>query len=330
MHRSARLAPRRLAPPALAAGAALFLAGCGAGDAPGESAAADGFPVTVQECGNEVTVDAPPERAVTLNQHTTEVMLALGLEDRMAGTAFLDDAVLPEYEDAYGDIPVLADQYPSFEEILAAEPDFVYGGYAGSAFDANEGRGREQLEEAGMTTYANIEQCTGDVTMDTVATEIRNVGTLFGVEDRADDVVAGIDEQIAGVEQSLEGTEPVDVLVVDSLDGTIFTSGGAGIGDEIVTAAGGRNVFADLDDVFGDVSVEQAAEREPDAVLFYDYGGTPLAEKQEAVKNDPLLSGLEAVQEERFAVLPLTSAVVGNRVGGAVEDVAEQLHPEAF
>lgn len=325
-----RTTARRTAP-ALACTALLALAGCGGGGEPAEEAApAEGYPVTVQECDREVTVDAPPERAVTLNQHTTEIMLALGLEDRMVGTAYLDDAVLPEYSDAYEAVPVLADQYPSFEDLLAAEPDFVYAGFASSAFAEDEGRGREALEDAGMTTYANIEQCTGQVTMETVATEITNIGRIFGVEDRADEVVAGIEEQVAGVEQALEGTDPVDVLVVDNLDGTVFTSGGAGIGTEIIAHAGGRNVFDDLDKVFADVSVEQAAEREPDAILIYDYGEISAEEKKKAVLADPTLAGTPAVEEERFAVLPLTSAVVGNRVGNAVEEVAEQLHPDAF
>ncbi|MFW5420810.1 ABC transporter substrate-binding protein [Nocardiopsis sp. CNT-189] len=325
-----RRAVRRTAP-ALACTALLAAAGCGGGGEPaGQAAPDEGYPVTVQECDREVTVDAPPERAVTLNQHTTEIMLALGLEDRMVGTAYLDDAVLPEYADAYEAVPVLAEQYPSFEDLLAAEPDFAYAGFASSAFAEDEGRGREALEDAGMTTYASIEQCADQVTMETVATEITNIGKIFGVEDRAEELVAGIEEQVAGVEKALEGTEPVDVLVVDSIDGTVFTSGGAGIGTEIIAHAGGRNVFDDLDKVFADVSIEQAADREPDAILIYDYGEVSAEEKKEAVLADPTLAGTPAVEEERFAVLPLTSSVVGNRVGGAVEEVAEQLHPDAF
>src|SRR5690606_41354241 len=111
--------PGRATAPARACPARLALAACGAGGRPAEEAApAEGYPVTVQECDREVTVDAPPERAVTLNQPTTEIMLALGLEDRMVGTAYLDDAVLPEYSDAYEAVPVLADPYPSFEDLL--------------------------------------------------------------------------------------------------------------------------------------------------------------------------------------------------------------------
>ncbi len=81
---------------------ALFLAACGnQGAAPAASnpaptaapvsaervvtTAAGGFPLTIENCGLTQTYAAPPQRAVTMNQHVTEVMLALGLQDRMVG-----------------------------------------------------------------------------------------------------------------------------------------------------------------------------------------------------------------------------------------------------
>ena len=54
------------------------------------------FPVTIKNCGRTTTYDAPPQRAVTMNQAATEIMLALGLADQMVGTAYLDDAILPQ------------------------------------------------------------------------------------------------------------------------------------------------------------------------------------------------------------------------------------------
>jgi iron complex transport system substrate-binding protein len=68
-----------------------------------------------------------------LNQHTTEVMLALGLEDYMVGTAYIDDEVLPKYKDKNNQIIVISDTYPSQEVFLGVEPDSPYAGW-GSAF----------------------------------------------------------------------------------------------------------------------------------------------------------------------------------------------------
>ncbi|WP_269082866.1 ABC transporter substrate-binding protein [Allosalinactinospora lopnorensis] len=166
--------------------------------------------------------------------------------------------------------------------------------------------------------------------MDTVATELRNMGEIFGVEDRAEETIAEIEADVETVSERLDGVDPVEVLVVDSIDDTVFTSGGGGIGTEIIERAGGSNVFDDVDDAFSDVSIEQAADRSPEAILIYDYGATTAEEKKQAVLADPTLAGTPAVREERFGVLPLSSVVVGVRVGGAVTEVAEQLHPDAF
>lgn len=62
-----------------------------------------------------------------MNFVTNEMMLALGLEDQMAGTAFREDKVLPEQEAAYNKVKVLSEKWPSYEVLMAEEPDFVTG-----------------------------------------------------------------------------------------------------------------------------------------------------------------------------------------------------------
>lgn len=69
--------------------------------------------VVINNMGRTVKFTEPPKRAITLNQHATEIMLALGLQDSMVGTAYLDDQILPKFKDAYEKIPVLSKQYPS-------------------------------------------------------------------------------------------------------------------------------------------------------------------------------------------------------------------------
>ncbi len=103
------------------------------------------FPVTINNCGLSITYDAPPERAVTMNQAATEIMLALGLEKHMVGTAFMDDKILPEFADAYAGIPILSEKYPSQEVLLTSEPDFVYGVYRTAFGDEAAGPRAELL-----------------------------------------------------------------------------------------------------------------------------------------------------------------------------------------
>ncbi|MFH9421136.1 ABC transporter substrate-binding protein [Streptomyces sp. NPDC017529] len=321
---------------ALTAAALLLpLAACGSGGGAGKTsggatAKAAGFPYTVDNCGVRTTFKAPPERVVTMNQHATEVMLALGLKDRLAGTAYLDDKVLPQYEKDYKSVKVLAKEYPSYETLLGANPDFVYGGYA-SAFDKAEGRERSALEKSGINTRLNIEYCTdGKTGVQQLAREIREVGATFGVRDRAEALVKKAQATIDATQDKLKGTDPASVFVYDSGDSSVHSAGGKGIGNEIISLAGGRNVFADTAKTWIDVSWEQIVERKPEIIVIYDYGGTPVEAKKKRLLDDPALQDVPAVKNKRFAVLPLSSAVLGVRVPDAVRSLAGQLHPDAF
>ena len=315
----------------LALALVLVSAGCGSGTERAEGGSApDGFPVTVENCGVTTTYQRPPQRAVSLNQHATEVMLALGLEKSMVGTGYLDDKVLPEFQRAYDQVKVISKEYPSFETLLAAEPDLVYGGWK-SAFEEKDGRGRAALKKAGIDTRLNIEECPeGPVTMATVEEEIRTVAKIFGVPDRAERRIASMRAVLDGVEGRLAGAAPVKVAVYDSGDKTVFTAGGAGIGNEMIRLAGGSNLFADVDKPYGDVSFEQFADRGPDVVLIYDYGEQSAEEKKEFLLGNPAFKDVPAIKERRFAVLPLSSTVTGVRVADAVESLARQLHPDRF
>ena len=309
----------------------LLVSGCASTAAPDTAdGAPPGFPVTVDNCGVSSTYERPPTRAVALNQHAIEVLLALDLENSMVGTSYLDDRILPEYQAAYDSIPVLAKEYPSYESLLATEPDFVYGGWD-SAFDEKEGRGRQRLNDAGVHTYLNIEDCRDEaVTISTVDDEIRGIGTIFGVADRAEQQIEKLHGELARSEAKLRGTQPIRVAVYDSGEATVFTSGGKGIGNLMIEEAGGVNVFADVPKVWGDVSFEQFAERAPEVIVIYDYGDQPVEDKKRFLTEHPLLQHVPAVAQQRFAVLPLSSVVVGVRVGRAVESLARQLHPDRF
>ncbi|MCE7079889.1 ABC transporter substrate-binding protein [Streptomyces sp. ST2-7A] len=329
---------RRL-PAALLTGALLFATGCG-GDSPTDSGtggagapageAPDGFPLTVENCGTEVTHEQPPERAVALNQHATEVMLALGLEDSMVGTGYLDDEILPEYRDAYDAVPVVSERYPSYEALLELEPDFVYGGFS-STFDAQEGRSRETFASHSIATHLNVEECSDPpLDIDLMDREVRDIARIFGVPERADEELERLHGTLDEVAERLEGVEPVDIFVYDSGETTAFTAGGGGIGNEMINRAGGANLFADLDKAFGDVSFEQVAERAPEVIVIYDYGDQPVEDKKNFLLDNPALKDVPAIREERFAVLPLSSTVLGVRVPDGVESLARQLHPDRF
>ncbi|MFF2697654.1 ABC transporter substrate-binding protein [Streptomyces cyaneofuscatus] len=323
--------------PALIAAAVLLplaLTACSTpeGDEPtGNKAAAksDGFPYTVTNCGVTTTYKAPPKRVVTMNQHVTEIMLELGLTKSLVGTAYLDDKVLPKYAKDYASVPVIAKEYPSYEQVLATNPDFVYGGYS-SAFTAGDGRGREAFKKAGIETRLNTESCAeADTPMETLYEEIREVGRTFGVTDRAEAWIKQAKADNAATAKKLKDLKALPVFVYDSGDKTAFTAGGKGIGNELITRAGGTNIFADLDKSFGDASWENVVARKPEAIVIYDYGATTVAQKKKRLLDDPALKDVPAIKNKRFAVMPLSDAVLGVRVPAAVEKLAAQLHPAA-
>ncbi|MEU6084648.1 ABC transporter substrate-binding protein [Streptomyces sp. NPDC047108] len=334
-----RPCPRRLTRVAVSLAVALsatLLAGCGSsqGDAGDKASApaAKGFPVTVDNCGTRTTHREPPSRVVTIHQHPAELMLALGLKDRMVGTAYPDSAVLPQYRKDFEAVPELAKKEPSFETVLEAEPDFVYGGY-GSAFAENEGRSRTAFADAGISTYLNREYCGSKkkLSMEDTYAEIRTIGKIFGVRDRAEALVSGLERRIDRTQRALEGASDVPVFVYDSGDKAAFTAGGKGLGTEIIRLAGGRNVFSDLDEVFGDVSWEQVVDRRPEVIAIYDYAGAGSVErKKKFLLSQPALADVPAVKNKRFVVVPLTSTLVGVRPPYAVEDLARALHPGRF
>lgn len=321
--RSARTARPLVRVAALAVCLGLLAACGGRGERP-EGASR----VTVDNCGVTVGFDGTPKRVFTYYQHPTELLLALGLRDSIVGTAYPDNPPLPRYRKDFATIPMVAKQDTSFEQILKTSPDLVYGGWS-SAFDKTSGRSRKAFTDAGIETYLNRENCAGGrVVMSDVYDEVRTVGKIFGVPGRADSLVADMRSSVARTRAKVASTSRSKVFVYDSGTKAPYTAGGHGIGNQIVDLAGGRNVFADVDGDFADVSWEQVVKRRPDVIVIYDYFGTPSVEqKKEFLRSRPELADVPAIRNDRFAVLTLQDAVLGVRAPYAVEKLAGQLHP---
>ncbi|NJP35765.1 ABC transporter substrate-binding protein [Micromonospora sp. HSS6-12] len=305
----------------------VLLAGCATDDAPTAATTASAAPAALMNCGTPVTVAAPPKRAVTLNQPATEIMLALGLADRMAGTAYLDDAILPEHAAAYASVPVLSEKYPSKEALLDAEPDFVYASFH-SAF-GDEGVGdRADLAGLGVGTYLSPAGCPkphrpATLTVDDVFAEIRDVAAVFGVPERAEKLITDQRARIAAAAARLRDARKVSVLWWDA--GTDAPSVGACCGSPnmIMSAVGVRNTFGDLAGSWADTSWEAAIERDPDVIVLVDASWDRAAAKKAFLTRHPTLKDLPAVVGQRFVVIPFSSTSAGVRVVRGIEALAE-------
>ncbi|WP_435742267.1 ABC transporter substrate-binding protein [Nocardioides sp. SYSU DS0663] len=323
--------PSALTTAALAAATALALGGCaGAPQAEARAAADDpAYPVQISSCGHTATVEAPPQRAVTLNQGATEVLLALGLEDRMAGTAYLDDAEPPQrWAEAYAEVPVLSAEYPTREELLAAAPDFVYASYP-SAFDPAVAGSPAELERAGTAAYLSPLGCADEAqrpetSFESVWAEIEAVGAAFDVAEEAGALVA---EQRATLDRIAEDDPGagLSVLWYDSGDKAPLVGVGDGGPQLVVEAAGATNIFAGMDGGWEEVSWEQVVAADPDVIALADAGWSTAEEKIAYLEGDPVLSRLRAVREGRFVTVPYSQSTPGVTLVDGAASFAAQL-----
>ncbi|MFI9488982.1 putative F420-0 ABC transporter substrate-binding protein [Promicromonospora sp. NPDC052451] len=321
---------RRYALPAVTAAAALALAACSAtaADEPDAAASASGaFPVTLDNCGFETTVEAPPERVVTIKSSTTEMLLALGLGDRIVGSAFLDGPVPDSLETVPAVEEPFADEAPGSEATLALEPDLVYAGWE-SNLSAETAGDRTTLAGLGVATYVSPAACKAEgympdpLTFDTVFDEIAEVGTLFDAEEAA---AALVEEQRA----ALDAIEPDDrgltALWWSSGDDTPYVGAGIGAPQMIMEAAGLTNVAADVHDTWTSLGWESIVEADPDVVVLVDAAWNPADAKIEALESNPATREMTAVKEERYVVVPFPATEAGVRNVDAVASVVDQL-----
>ena len=296
----------------------------------------DAFPVTIDNCGFKATFDAPPESAITMNQGATEVMLALALEERMTGTAYLDDAILPEFADAYEKIPVLADTYPSQEVLFGADPDFVYGSYS-SAFGEAAAGPREQLAGLGIGSYVSPVACADRslrpaiATMEDVYGEVRDIGAIFGASGRAEALVAELQEELDDISAVLEGVEePVSMFWFDSGGDDVYAGACCGAPGMIMDLLAVENVFEDVEGSWATVSWEEVVARDADAIVVVNADWDTAESKIETLTTNPAYANMTAVQNENWVLIDFSYTTPNIRNVAAVRIIAEFLYPELF
>ncbi|PZF63479.1 ABC transporter substrate-binding protein [Curtobacterium sp. MCPF17_047] len=315
--------------------AALALAGCANSSASGRSSTTPSAGSTLTSCGMQLTVPAPPERAVTLEQGATEVMLALGLQDRMVGTSYLTDAVAPEWRSAYDDVPVLAEQYPSTEQLREANPDFVYSMRA-SAFASDAAGSRQELIDLGVPAYLSANDCEDpalvpdEVGFDAILDEVTDVARVFDVEQRGRDLVAEQRDTLERVTAAASDTgAPSVVWLYSSVNGAPVVAGANGLADTMGRVAGATNAFDDLDAQWSETSWDEIAQRDPDVIVVADLSrglpGDSADDKIDQLRSDAVTKDLSAVRDDHLIAVPATELDPSVRSIDALETVSTAL-----
>lgn len=282
---------------------ALFLAvGCGPERRP------QGAAESTDDFGDTVRVTLAPARIVSLNPTTTEVLFAIGAGGRLVGRTHWD-----LYPDSAKLIPDLGNGIqPNVEVVLAAKPDLVvlYAGESNRAAAA-------ELRRAGINTISlKIDH------IDHFYRALRLLGSITGDSTRAravEDSVRATLERVRSRTASLE--RPTVFWPV--WEQPLLAVGGGSFLSELVTIAGGRNIYDSLAGPSPQVTMEDVVRRDPDVVIT----GPQSAPR---IRADVAWKRLRAVREGRVLVvdtaLILRPAV---RLGEAAVSIARLLHPNA-
>ncbi|MFI6062409.1 ABC transporter substrate-binding protein [Streptomyces sp. NPDC051286] len=328
---------------ALFSAALLLLTACGGGtdNSTAKSADGEGYPVTLRNCGRTVTVEAAPHHAVSVDQGSTEILLSLGLADRLAATATWTDPVMKGLEKANAKVPRLSENRPSSEKVLDQEPDFV-----SASFESTLAKGgvapREQFEELGVPTYVSPADCTGKdntgggdgarteaLTMDSVYGEVRDLAAVFGVPQRGDELVARLRERVKKATDGIDASDAT-LLYWFSDSKAPYLAGCCGAPGVITRELGAKNVFDDTHEEWPQISWETVADRNPDVLVIGDLTrraqtAESAAKKIEFLESNPATKNMDAVKHKRYVLLSGQAMNPSIRTVEGLEQVAAGL-----
>jgi|TARA_B110000238_G_scaffold115727_1_gene125609 iron complex transport system substrate-binding protein len=284
---------------------------------------------TVESCNRTVTFDAPPERAISNDVNLTEMMLVLGLADRMVGYTGISGWKTLDEEMRAGveELPELSSKYPSKEVLVGAEADFFFAGWNYGMKVGGEVT-PETLAPFGIKVYELTESCThimdkGRASIDDMYADLINLGAIFGVEDTATTLIDGYKADLASFTDSLETDDPLRVFVYDSGEDAPFTAGLYAMPTALIEAAGGVNVMDDFEKSWGIVTWEEVVERNPEVIVIVNYGEVTAKQKREFMMSNPAFADLDAVRNDRFVTLEYVEATPGPRNIQAIKTLAD-------
>lgn len=262
----------------------------------------------------------PPQRIVSLVPALTELLFAIGAGPQVVGVSSYDHEP-PEVE-SRAKVGALLD--PDTERILALRPDLV--AIYGSQADL-----RTQLQRAAIPLFDYRHAGLADI-----FTTTRALGAATGHTREAADLVGRLEQRIAAVRtRTARGPRVRTLLVFGREAGSlrnIYVSGGRGFLHDMLIAAGGDNVMADVAQESVQASTELILTRAPDVILeIRDRGALPDDRLQALAGDWSRLASVPAVRAKRVHIVSGTGLTVpGPRVAVAIERLAQALHPDVM
>jgi len=288
--------------------------------------------VIIQNGDRTLTFTEMPQRVLCCHLYAAENMVMLGLEEYIAGKNVpTNDAEVPlsELAGRFENIPEIE---RSHENAIAAEVDLVIGQV--SAFRDTGWGTYEMFDDKGVNCYTISGTLAADETIEHVYEDIRVLGKIFKVEDRAEALVSDIQAQIDAVQtvvKDIAEEDKVHVFVMDSFNGNEIYTTSAGLQSNLIELAGGINSTRNMaDSRWFTTSVETLVETNPDIIIFNDYGTQTIEEKMDFINSNPALQDIPAVQNQSYIVIPLVAVMQDVRAASACETFAREFYPEHF
>ncbi|GAA2106987.1 ABC transporter substrate-binding protein [Streptomyces synnematoformans] len=330
-----RLASSRSRLAAAVATGLLVLTACGDdGDADSGDATAGGFPLTVENCGRELTIEEPPERLYVIGGEAGTLVHAAGGTDRISTFAPLTGEPLGEAAGPLGEreqAPIKTITDLNQEAIIGGSPDLVV------TFGLNE-FGPEDLQVAGISTFIIGGYCGGfgagesevQDPIKEIYADITTLGRILGTETRAEEAVTDLQGRVEAVREQADQSPPsaatTAALFVPGPDGALGAYGSRSMIHQQMDYLGLSNVLADTDERFFEPSTEALIDAAPERLIaLYEPGDTSEQEVREALTSREELTGIPAVAEEEVLVLDFFHSGHGTLAVDGLEALAEQI-----
>ena len=260
---------------------------------------------------------AAPQRIIALAPSTAEIVWALGAGDRLVAVGRY--CVYPAELERLPKIGGVRD--PDLETVLSLQPDLVLVRGRTDALD-------QLCRARQIRLYYDPTETLADI-----ARAVREIGSLLGRAPQAEVVIAEMEQGLARVRQAVEGRPRPRVLFTsrqpDQL-AEIYTVAKGSYLDELITLAGGTNIFGDQDIAYPLVSLEEILARRPEVIVESLFGETDRPGLRESVIAQWRAVGpIPAVESGRVHLVTADYATVPSpRVVQMAADLAQMFHPE--
>ena len=255
------------------------------------------------------------ERIVSLAPSMTETVFALGLQARLAGVTDYCDYPL----EALAIAKVGGALTPSLERIVELRPDVVL-----ATTLLNRRETVDALDQLGIPVFAARDPHS----VQDVLLEIASVADVLDAAERGTTLVAELRQRLAALQQNLAGRKPRRVLFIVWHDPLITIGRNTFIADAL-RHAGGESVI-DLEQDWPRISLEEVVRLDPEVLVFASSHSEAVLQTFEALAGRPAWQNLTAIKKRQYATISDAVNRPAPRLVQAIEQLARQLHPEAF